>query len=80
MASIVILQNIASDAAAILQARLSDRRRSKTLEALAERTDVDLGRDLLAALHRQQKSLAASHGAVAEEFDQLLARVGPALR
>lgn len=80
MASTVLLRNIASDAASILQARLSDRRRSKPFETLADRLDDDLGQDLLAALHRERKSLAAVHPAVAEEFDQLLTRMDQALR
>jgi hypothetical protein len=80
MASTVLLRNIASDAASILQARLSDRRRSKPFEALADRSEDDLGRDLLAALHRERKSLTAVHLAVAEEFDQLLTRMDQALR
>jgi hypothetical protein len=73
--NVVILRNIASDAASILEARLADRRRSKPFEALAERMDNDLERDLRAALQRESRSLRRKHSAVAEEIDQLLARL-----
>lgn len=80
MVNTIHIQNIASDAASILQQRLSDRRRSKPFEVLAERSDANLERDVLAALNREYESLSVSHPDVAEEVEELRKRLGRLLR
>jgi hypothetical protein len=77
---IVILKNIAADAAYILGTNLNDRRRSAPFERLAERSDPGMAADLRTSLVRASQSLVAKHPMVAEQIDELLDRLERAVR
>lgn len=73
--NILLVKNIASDAATILENELHDRRRSEPFHHLAERNDDRLAADLRAKLEQQLSSLVSAHPAVADQMKELLARL-----
>ena len=72
---IVIVQNIASDAAWIIEHRLRDKRRSAPFERLAERTDSMMPGELETVLERTIVGLREKSPAVAEEIEECVVRL-----
>jgi adenylate kinase len=75
--TVVILRNIASDVASILERR--DRRRAAPFLRLGERTDEKLGKDLGAALTRVIGVMQNTDRAASEELEECLVRLRRAL-
>ena len=72
--NITILQNIAADAAWIIENDVRDSRRSAPFHKLAARSDAQMPEDLRSALERSVTSLRDESPLVAEQIDECLER------
>ena len=72
--NVTILQNIAADAAWIIENDVRDTRRSAPFHKLAARSDAQMPEDLRSALERSATSLRNKAPLVAEQIEECIER------